>query len=127
MRPDRSWDDYSAAAAAEDGDGTATAGPTRFPFSPKSNRAGDKLVHQDGDGNSICEFSLSALVGLATLVGEERARIERERAQTVEALSDALKSAAQREAKIMSDLVDRVRSGGAAKATPPPPSDDPAE
>ncbi len=65
----------------------------------------------DTDGmNENPGFSLSALVGLAALVGEERARVERERGKTIEILREALKAAAQREAKIMSDLADRLRN-----------------
>ena len=97
--PDRSWDGF-------DDDGSSTT--------PKAN-AKKGSVAANG-GGELCDFSLSALVGLATMVGEERARVEAERSKTLDALTEAIKVAAHSEAKVLSDVVDRIRNNGTSDA-----------
>ena len=114
---DRSWDEYdesiraTAPAPAPKAKAKAKADvagmlPLPPPSSPSSSQ---DMQQQQQQFNHICEFSLSALVGMATMIGEERARVEAERAKTVEALTEALKSAARSETQIMLDLVERAR------------------
>ena len=99
--PDRSWDGF------DDDDSSTT---------PKINVKKGSVAANGGGGGQLCDFSLSALVGLATMVGEERARVEAERSKTLDALTEAIKVAAHSEAKVLSDVVDRIRKNGANDA-----------
>lgn len=93
---DRSWDLYDDEAGSSD--------------------AGVGGESHGKNGRGCGGFSLSSLVGIAKLIGDERARVEAERSKTFEALTDALKEAAQRETRVMSEVVDRLREANAKAA-----------